>query len=185
VTASPRPSPRARADHRPEIEHECAGCGLLSVLLALKRTRIRADGRLGCEPGAGPFLADHRRDGARLLVAAGPEAITLPPLDADTAVVRLESPPPGEVEAAVWQALRHPQATALVATVTCRLGAPRSPPLAVDPARCNRCGGCLSLGCPAIEDGGGESMVVDPTTCTGCALCAPLCRARAIGRTGA
>ncbi len=58
---------------------------------------------------------------------------------------------------------------------------PRRPPLAVAEARCNRCGACLRLGCPAIEDAGGEGLAIDPARCTGCGLCAPLCRARAIG----
>jgi indolepyruvate ferredoxin oxidoreductase alpha subunit len=48
-------------------------------------------------------------------------------------------------------------------------------------ARCNRCGACLALACPAISDPGGEAMAVDPAVCTGCGLCAPLCRSRAIG----
>jgi TPP-dependent indolepyruvate ferredoxin oxidoreductase alpha subunit len=59
--------------------------------------------------------------------------------------------------------------------------APRRAPLAVAEARCNRCGACLALGCPAIEDAGGEGLSIDPARCTGCGLCGPLCRARAIG----
>lgn len=55
------------------------------------------------------------------------------------------------------------------------------PPLAIEERRCNRCGSCLKLGCPAIADGGGEALVIDEAVCTGCGLCVPLCRARAIG----
>jgi TPP-dependent indolepyruvate ferredoxin oxidoreductase alpha subunit len=58
--------------------------------------------------------------------------------------------------------------------------APTRPPRVVAEARCNRCGACLALGCPAIEDAGGEAMRIDPATCSGCGTCAPLCRARAI-----
>ena len=54
------------------------------------------------------------------------------------------------------------------------------PAFTIAPSRCNRCGACLRLGCPAISDEGGDSLVVDAGTCTGCAACAPLCRARAI-----
>ncbi len=61
------------------------------------------------------------------------------------------------------------------------LTAPRRLPLAIAESRCNRCGGCFTLGCPAISDPGGEALVIDEASCTGCGLCAPLCRARAIG----
>lgn len=55
-----------------------------------------------------------------------------------------------------------------------------APPLAIAPSRCNRCGACLGLGCPAISDVGGEALVIDPALCAGGRICAPLCRARAI-----
>jgi NAD-dependent dihydropyrimidine dehydrogenase PreA subunit len=70
----------------------------------------------------------------------------------------------------------------LVAVSGCARGAPRSPPFAIAPSRCNRCGACLALGCPAISDPGGEAIAIDPATCTGCGLCPPLCRGRAIAR---
>jgi indolepyruvate ferredoxin oxidoreductase alpha subunit len=54
------------------------------------------------------------------------------------------------------------------------------PPFAIAPSRCNRCGACLRLGCGAILDLGGESLVVDGPTCSGCATCSVVCRARAI-----
>jgi TPP-dependent indolepyruvate ferredoxin oxidoreductase alpha subunit len=63
----------------------------------------------------------------------------------------------------------------------CLASGPRLAPLAVAEARCNRCGACLTLGCPAIEDAGGEAMAIDPAACTGCGTCAPLCRGHAIG----
>jgi indolepyruvate ferredoxin oxidoreductase alpha subunit len=54
-------------------------------------------------------------------------------------------------------------------------------PLSIEERRCNRCGRCLKLGCPAIADVGGEALAIDEAVCTGCGLCIPLCRARAIG----
>jgi indolepyruvate ferredoxin oxidoreductase alpha subunit len=95
--------------------------------------------------------------------------------------VRLDPGDLPAVERALWRALSHPGDTLLVATTRCVRSAPRRPPLAVAEARCNRCGSCLTLGCPAIADLGGEAMAIDPAACTGCGICAPLCRARAIG----
>lgn len=62
-----------------------------------------------------------------------------------------------------------------------REGAARAAPFAIAPSRCNRCGSCLDLGCPAISDVGEEALSIDPAACIGCGLCAPLCRARAMG----
>jgi indolepyruvate ferredoxin oxidoreductase, alpha subunit len=48
-------------------------------------------------------------------------------------------------------------------------------------ADCNGCGVCLKIGCPAIARSGevtakGLSIpMIDPTTCTGCSLCAAIC----------
>jgi TPP-dependent indolepyruvate ferredoxin oxidoreductase alpha subunit len=69
---------------------------------------------------------------------------------------------------------------ALVALSRCARQLRRGPPVAIAVSRCNRCGACLSLGCPAISDPGREAMAIDPGVCSGCGLCAPLCRARAI-----
>jgi NAD-dependent dihydropyrimidine dehydrogenase PreA subunit len=63
----------------------------------------------------------------------------------------------------------------------CAAGADGLPALAIAPSRCNRCGACLRLGCGAISDVGGEALVIDPVACAGGGVCAPLCRARAIG----
>ncbi len=55
-----------------------------------------------------------------------------------------------------------------------------APPFAIVASRCNRCGACLDLGCPAISDVGADALVIDPALCAGGGLCAPACRARAI-----
>ena len=39
---------------------------------------------------------------------------------------------------------------------------------------CPGCGVCLELGCPAIEELDGQS-VIDPAVCTGCGLCTQIC----------
>jgi Pyruvate/2-oxoacid:ferredoxin oxidoreductase delta subunit len=181
--AAPTILARARADHRPERDPACAGCLQLGLLRALRRAGVPADGRLSCEPGAGLLLAAASRGEARLLVLAGPDEPSLEELPGDLAITRVERIDPGAlaaVEEAVQRGLGAPGVTALVAVAPCLLGAARSAPLAVLASRCNRCGGCLSLGCPALSDPGGEAVVLDPAVCTGCGLCAPLCRGRAI-----
>lgn len=185
--SDPRPTPlrRARADHRPELEPACAGCPQLGLLRALRRVGVAAGGRLSCEPGEGLVLAEAVRGEARLLVVAGPDEpspAALPGWPARSG--RLERVAPDalpEVEAALRRALSTPGTSVLVAVAPCVLGGPRAAPLAIHPARCNRCGGCLGLGCPAISDPGGEALVIDGAICSGCGRCAPLCRGRAIG----
>lgn len=176
------PRRRVRADHRPELEPACAGCPQLGLLRALRRAGVAAAGRLGCEPGDRPTLVDEARGAARLVVLAGPSTPAPAPwLAAGGRLVEIDPAALAEAEAAVGRALAAAGTTVLVARAPCPLGAPRAPALAVHPARCNRCGACLSLGCPALADAGGEAMEIDPAACTGCGRCAPLCRGRAIG----
>jgi NAD-dependent dihydropyrimidine dehydrogenase PreA subunit len=177
----PRPRARPIAPHRPELDPACAGCPQLGLLRGLRRCGIEAGGRLGCEPGRALLLADVTRGETRVRVLAGPagpDPLLLPP---GVPTVRLDPGDLPAVERALWRALTHPGDTLFLAITPCVLSAPRRPPLAVAEARCNRCGSCLTLGCPAIADPGGEVMAIDVDTCTGCGLCAPLCRARAIG----
>ncbi len=68
----------------------------------------------------------------------------------------------------------------LAASRASRAGAGATSPCAIASSRCNRCGSCLDLGCPAISDVGDEALFIDPAACIGCGACAPLCRARAI-----
>ena len=181
----PQPGSRALADHRPQLDPACAGCPQLGLLRALRRAGVAAAGRLSCEPGEGVYLAEASWGEGRLLVLAGPDEpdlSTLPGGSAEGALVeRVRPDDAAAVEAAVHRALLRRGLTVLVAVAPCVLGAPRAVPLAIQERRCNRCGACLGLGCPAISDQGGEAMVIDPATCTGCGRCAPLCRGRAIG----
>ncbi len=177
----PRKRARPITPHRPEVDPACAGCPQLGLLRGLRRCGVEATGRLGCEPGRAPLLADVTRGEARVRVVAGPSEPHPLRLPADAEVVRIDPADLAAVEKALWRALTHPGDTLFVAVTPCVLAAPRLPPLAVAEARCNRCGGCLTLGCPAIGDPGGEAMVIEAATCTGCGSCVPLCRARAIG----
>jgi indolepyruvate ferredoxin oxidoreductase alpha subunit len=83
---------------------------------------------------------------------------------------------------AILARCRAPQDDCLVRVTRARLAAAGRglPPFAIAPSRCNRCGACLRLGCPAILDAGGEALLVDGSACTGCSACASACRARAL-----
>ncbi len=176
----PRTRPRAITPHRPEQDPACAGCPQLGLLRALRRCGIEAAGRLGCEPGEALLLADLARGQARVRILAGPgepDRRLLPP---GVAVARLDPADLHATEMALWRALSHPGDTLFLAITPCVLSGPRLAPLQVAEPRCNRCGSCLTLACPAVGEGE-EAMVIDEAVCTGCGLCVPLCRGRAIG----
>jgi indolepyruvate ferredoxin oxidoreductase, alpha subunit len=59
--------------------------------------------------------------------------------------------------------------------------------LEVDPERCNGCGLCLKLGCPAMtisdlldEKSGRPLAEINPLLCTGCEICAQVCARKGI-----
>jgi TPP-dependent indolepyruvate ferredoxin oxidoreductase alpha subunit len=194
---------------RPSSDPACAGCAQLGLFRALRRAGLEVRGGSGCDPddpplapfpgrwavvtGAARLLPD---PGAAVTAAAGAGARLIVLADGDGLLARraarlLARAAPRTIavdaadleatEEAVREAAGSPLA-AVVALTPCQRLARRAASLAVLPARCNRCGACLALGCPAISDAGGESMVVDRTVCTGCGLCSSLCRSRALGR---
>jgi len=211
LAAPPIPISRILARGRPAADPECAGCAQLGLFRALRRAGLGVQGGPGCDPaaarafetqpgrwaavaGAAHALSDPAgmlsgaaAAGARVLVVADRELDAAPGVEAALAragarVVRLE---PGDLGAAEAAARHAAEAggTAIVALSSCPRGAPTAAPFAIAASRCNRCGACLALGCPAISDAGGEVLEIDATTCTGCGLCAPLCRARALVTT--
>ncbi|MGC4017955.1 MAG: indolepyruvate ferredoxin oxidoreductase subunit alpha [Muricomes sp.] len=46
--------------------------------------------------------------------------------------------------------------------------------------KCKKCGACLKPGCPAITKNPDKTVYIDDTMCTGCRLCADLCKFDAI-----
>jgi indolepyruvate ferredoxin oxidoreductase alpha subunit len=52
--------------------------------------------------------------------------------------------------------------------------------IVVDEERCNLCGLCLDIGCPALAPG--EEAVVVDEQCSGCGLCVEVCRRGALSR---
>jgi Pyruvate/2-oxoacid:ferredoxin oxidoreductase delta subunit len=206
---APSVRPRIAGRGRPLEDPGCAGCAHLGTLWALRRAGIEPRGAMGCEPAGPPAPAsgrfaalagarDLRASGAGALLARTGEARGGFVLLADragargtdgaatalaAAGARVRAFDPARLDeardAVAWAAAAGPGA-ALVALAPCARGAPRAAPLAIAPSRCNRCGACLGLGCPAISDPGEEALAIDPDVCTGCGACAPLCRSRAI-----
>jgi TPP-dependent indolepyruvate ferredoxin oxidoreductase alpha subunit len=203
-----RPLARVVARGRPSSDPACAGCAQLGLFRALRRAGLEVQGGSGCDADGAPFtriagawaavigadriLADPRGTvvaaadaGARLLVLADADGVlarrAARVLARAARTVTVDAAELEAAEEAVREAALAPLA-ALVALTPCPRLARRAAALAVLPARCNRCGACLALGCPAISDAGGESMVVDRAVCSGCGLCTSLCRSRALGR---
>ena len=48
-------------------------------------------------------------------------------------------------------------------------------PLSIDADKCRSCKMCMKIGCPAISMAGGKAKI-DNTLCTGCGVCAQLCK---------
>jgi len=205
-TAVPRP--RAAAAGRPAADPGCAGCAQLGTFRALRRAGLDVQGGLGCDPasdvaflpapgrwaavtgvtralgtGVPALLAEAARAGARLVVIAdraprgGAAAFESLLAGAGARVVRVD---PADLAGSEAAARDAGTGAVLLALAPCPRGAPRSAHLQVLASRCNRCGACLALACAALSDPGGEAMAVDPAACTGCRLCAPLCRGGAI-----
>ncbi len=85
-----------------------------------------------------------------------------------------------ELEALIRAELAAAEPSVIITRRPCTL-LKRTPAvsLAVDPQRCNDCGLCLELGCPALSRSE-ERAVIDATICTGCGLCLQVCRRKAI-----
>jgi len=123
-------------------------------------------------PGSGAHAPGGRRVDLRsLALALGvPRVREVDPLDLAATVEALR------------QELARPEFSVVIARSPCaRLRTDVRARARVEPSRCNRCGACLRLGCPAISDGG-ETMAIDAGTCAGCGLCGQVCRPRAIER---
>jgi indolepyruvate ferredoxin oxidoreductase alpha subunit len=60
--------------------------------------------------------------------------------------------------------------------------APGEQQLTVDEKRCNLCGLCLDIGCPALAPG--ETAVEVSAACHGCGVCAAVCKRGALSVAG-
>lgn len=88
---------------------------------------------------------------------------------------------------AVHEATSSPNLSVLITSRPCVLypSKLKTTPFEVIPGRCNACGLCFTIGCPAILTS--EELVkgkprawIDPSLCTGCSVCADICAPGAI-----
>ncbi|MGD8244648.1 MAG: 4Fe-4S binding protein, partial [Anaerolineae bacterium] len=120
---------------------------------------------------------NQRVDLARLISAMGVEQFfTVDPFDLE------------ETTAAIQRALTLPGVKVVLARQECAIQAQRrglrAGTVRVDPEACNLCKRCVVVtGCPAISLGE-NAIVIDPSLCYGCSLCAQVCRFDAIERVG-
>ncbi|MBA7708682.1 hypothetical protein ES703_117585 [subsurface metagenome] len=87
-----------------------------------------------------------------------------------------------DIRTAVRNSLDSPQLSVIIVRGACSVRVPRrSEPRAVDTEKCNGCGICLMLGCPAIQSED-EQVYIDTALCVGnaCAICQQVCPRQAI-----
>jgi len=83
----------------------------------------------------------------------------------------------------VRRALDNPELSVIITRGACAVHVPRrTEPRAVDSSKCNQCGVCLLIGCPAIQMENGR-VYIDATMCIGsaCTICQQICPQQAIG----
>jgi indolepyruvate ferredoxin oxidoreductase, alpha subunit len=88
-----------------------------------------------------------------------------------------------ELRTALKTSLETPELSVVIVRGDCATRVKkRGIPNSVDQEKCNQCGTCLTLGCPAIQGDGGRTLI-DPSLCVGvqCSLCAQVCPRKAIG----
>jgi len=87
------------------------------------------------------------------------------------------------LRAAVRSSVDSPELSVIIVRGTCSvLLRTRSGSRAVDVEKCDRCGVCLKIGCPAIQSENGQ-VYIDAALCAGdaCTICEQLCPKKAIG----
>ena len=87
------------------------------------------------------------------------------------------------LRAAVRSSLDSPELSIIIVRGTCSVRLrTRSGPRTVDADKCDDCGICLKIGCPAIQKLN-EQVYIDATLCAGdaCTICQQLCPKQAIG----
>ncbi|MGM9553705.1 MAG: indolepyruvate ferredoxin oxidoreductase subunit alpha [Faecousia sp.] len=83
----------------------------------------------------------------------------------------------GQCESVLKEELAADEASVIISRRPCALlkYVKHKPPLTVDTEKCKSCKMCMKVGCPAISMIDGKAKI-DNTLCTGCGVCAQLCK---------
>jgi len=87
------------------------------------------------------------------------------------------------LRSSVRSSLNNSELSVIIVRGACSIRVPtRSEPRTIENNKCNLCGACLLLGCPAIQSDN-EQINIDSALCVGeaCTICQQLCPKRAIG----
>ena len=87
-----------------------------------------------------------------------------------------------DLRTAVRSSLDNPELSVIIVRGVCSVLVSRhSEPRAVDTDKCNQCGVCLLIGCPAIQSEN-EQVHIDTALCVGgiCTICQQICPRQAI-----
>jgi indolepyruvate ferredoxin oxidoreductase alpha subunit len=86
---------------------------------------------------------------------------------------------------ALAEAVASPGVSVVIARAPCvLLKTETADPFAVEKEKCDACGECVRLGCPAISRDDAGGAVIDAPQCVGCRQCVQVCRCGAIVRVG-
>ena len=87
-----------------------------------------------------------------------------------------------DIRTAIKDSLDRQELSVVIVRGACAVRVPKlSEVRAIDTTKCNQCGICLLVGCPAIQTTQGKQPVIDITSCTGCTVCQQICPKQAIG----
>jgi indolepyruvate ferredoxin oxidoreductase, alpha subunit len=86
-----------------------------------------------------------------------------------------------ELRNAIKNALNSQELSVVIVRGACVVQKPRhGETQAIDTEKCNQCGICLLVGCPAMQTQG-KQPIIDIGMCTGCTICQQICPKQAIG----
>ena len=90
-----------------------------------------------------------------------------------------------ECDAAIKEELAVNEPSVIISRRPCALlkYVKHDKPLVVDADKCRSCKACMKIGCPAISMQNGKAKI-DNTLCTGCGVCAQLCKFDALKKGG-
>jgi indolepyruvate ferredoxin oxidoreductase alpha subunit len=90
-----------------------------------------------------------------------------------------------EIRAAIKSAMESSELSVVIVRGACVVNVPKhGVTQIIDTGKCNQCGMCLLVGCPAIQTKG-KQPAIDAGMCTGCTICTQVCPRQAIGPVSA